>query len=117
MNAINLIAPYKYLGTWVFDDPRVGLHQEPFISGADILIDRAVANIPDAERGFLLLFSSSPFPGHGLRLEWRRTDTDGNWYYSPELDLEGWLCPALLKYFEQAPQEIYVQVKPRAAAA
>lgn len=33
----------------------MGLLQEPFISGADILIGRAVANIPDAERGFLLL--------------------------------------------------------------
>ncbi len=23
MNTINIIAPYKYLGMWVFDDPRV----------------------------------------------------------------------------------------------
>jgi hypothetical protein len=22
MNAINIIAPHKYLGMWVFDDPR-----------------------------------------------------------------------------------------------
>jgi hypothetical protein len=29
MNAINLIAPYKVHGQWVFDDPRVGLSQEP----------------------------------------------------------------------------------------
>jgi len=28
-----------------------------------------------------------------------------------ELDLEGWLCPALLKYFEEAPQNIYAQFK------
>jgi hypothetical protein len=25
MNAINVISPYKHLGMWVFDDPRVGL--------------------------------------------------------------------------------------------
>lgn len=117
MNAINLIAPYKHLGMWVFDDPRVGLIQEPFISGADVLIDRAVANIPDAQRGFLLFFSSSPFPGHEFRLEWRRIDADGNWYYSPDFGLEGWLCPALLRYFERAPTEIYVRVKPRASDA
>ena len=117
MNTINVIAPYRYLGMWVFDDARVGLIQEPFVSGADILIDRAVANIPDAQRGFLLLFSASPFPGHELRLEWRRCDVDGNWYYSPEFGLEGWLCPALLLYFGQAPKDIYVQVKAKAPDA
>jgi hypothetical protein len=84
------------------------------VSGADVLIDRAVANIPDAHGGFLLLFSAAPFPGHQLRLERRRADSDGNWYHSSEFNLEGWLCPALLRYFERAPREIYVQVKPRA---
>jgi hypothetical protein len=29
MNAINVIAPDKHLGLWVFDDPRVSLSQEP----------------------------------------------------------------------------------------
>lgn len=113
MNTINVIAPYKYHGIWVFDDARVGLVQEPFVSGADVLIDRAVANIPGAASGFLLLFSAAPFPGQELRLEWRRADSDGNWYYSPEFNLEGWLCPALLRYFERAPKAIYVQAKPR----
>ena len=37
---------------------RVGLVQEPFVSGADTMIDRVVANIPDAERGFTLLLIS-----------------------------------------------------------
>ena len=27
--------------------------------------------------------------------------------------MEGWLCPALFKYFDQAPERIYAQVKPR----
>ncbi len=113
VNAINVIAPYRYLGMWVFDDARVGLVQEPFVSGADAIIDRAVAHIPDAQSGFLMLFSSSSFPGHELRLEWRRVEMDGNWYYSPDLDMEGWLCPALLKYFDKAPRELFVQVKPK----
>jgi hypothetical protein len=113
VNAINVIAPYRHLGMWVFDDPSVGLVQEPFISGADTLIDRAVAHISDAGSGFLLLFSSSPFPGHEIRLEWRRVEVDGNWYYSRDFDLEGWLCPALLKYFDGPPHAIFVQVKPK----
>jgi hypothetical protein len=54
MNATNVIAPYKHLGMWVFDDPRVGLSQERFVAGADTRIDRMVANIPGADRGFTL---------------------------------------------------------------
>jgi hypothetical protein len=113
MNTLHVIAPYKYLDLWVFDDPRVGLLQEPFVSGADTMIDRVVASIPNAQKGFLMLFSRSPFPGHQFRLEWRRTESGGNWYYSPQLGMEGWLCPALFKYFAEAPKEIYVQVKPQ----
>ena len=110
MNAINIIAPYKHLGLWVFDDPRVGLVQEPFVAGADLMIDRIVATMVDAERGFALTFSARPFPGHHYRLEWRRTESDGNWYYAPALDMEGWLCPALLRYFAEPPREIYIRV-------
>jgi hypothetical protein len=115
MNAINVIAPYKHLGMWVFDDPRVGLVQEPFVSGADTMIDRVVADIPDAERGFTLVFSATPFPSHQFRLDWQCTENEGNWYRSEDLDTEGWLCSALLKYFAEAPKHLYVQIKPRAA--
>jgi hypothetical protein len=115
MNAINIINPYKHFGMWVFDDPRVGLVQEPFVAGADIMIDRVVADIPNAERGFTLIFSGTPFPGHQYRLDWLRAEDDGgNWYYSEEFGMEGWLCPALFKYFEQAPKHLYVQTKARA---
>jgi hypothetical protein len=114
MNEINIIAPYKHHGMWVFDDPRVGLVQEPFIAGADTWIDRVVAEIPDADRGFTLTFSSSAFPGHRYRLDWRRTESGGNWYHSPELDMDGWLCPALFRYFSKAPKHLYVQIKARA---
>ena len=53
---------------WVFDDPRVGLVQEPFVAGADTIIDRAVADIPDAERGFTLIFSGTPSPDTNIGL-------------------------------------------------
>ena len=111
MNAINVIAPYKHLGMWVFDDARVGLVQEPFVAGADTMIDRITVNIPNADRGFILIFSASPFPGHQFRLDWRRAEDEGNWYYSADLDLEGWLCPALLLYFAEVPRSLYVQVR------
>jgi hypothetical protein len=41
-----------------------------------------------------------------------RADEDGgNWYRSADLDMEGWLCPALFRYFDQAPKRIYARVK------
>jgi hypothetical protein len=111
MNAISVIVPYKFEGLWVFDDPRVGLQQEPFVGGADTIIDQMVAGIPNADEGFAMLFSSADFPGSQHRLEWRRPDRSGNVYYSRELQLEGWLCPALLRYFDGPPSELFVQVK------
>lgn len=113
VNALLIIAPYKYQGTWVFDDPAVGLSREPFIAGIDTMIDKAVADIPDAEKGFRAIFSASPFPGANWKLDWRRAESGGNWYYSDRFKMEGWLCPALLKYFPTAPREIYVKVEPK----
>jgi hypothetical protein len=113
VNAINVIAPYKYHGMWVFDDAKVGLVQEPFVEGADVIIDRAVESIPNAEDGFLMAFSATPFPGHQFRLSWRRAEAGGNYYHSHAHNIDGWLCPALFKYFEQAPGELYFQVKPK----
>jgi hypothetical protein len=98
---------------WVFDDPAVGLHREPFIAGIDTMIDKAVAKIPNAARGFRAVFSSTEFPGADFKLEWRREESGGNWYYSPQFQQEGWLCPALFKYFASAPREIYVKVEPK----
>ena len=96
---------------WVFDDPAVGLVREPFVSGIDLMIDRLVAEIPNAAAGFRLIFSPTPFPGYTVKLEWRRTEYGGNWYYSPQYEMEGWLCPALFKYFKEAPQEIYIRAE------
>jgi hypothetical protein len=110
MNSLFVIAPYKYEGMWVFDDLEVGLSKEPFIAGIDTMIDKVVAGIPDADKGFRAVFSAAPFPGADFKLEWRHEESGGNWYYSDQFKMEGWLCPALLKYFPRAPREIYVKV-------
>jgi hypothetical protein len=111
MNSIMVIHPYKYSEMWVFDDERAGLVQEPFVQGANTMIDRMTANIPSAEAGFSLIFSAQPFPGYQIKLDWRREEFGGNWYYNAELDMEGWLCPALLKYFDEPPKTFYAQCK------
>lgn len=103
-NQINVIAPYwlDSVGTWVFDDERVGLLQEPFVSGADEFLTYLVKDIPDARKGFRLLFSVAPFPGFQRKLTWDREEMSGNWYRSDNPSMEGWLCPALFHYFDEA---------------
>lgn len=108
-----VIFPYKYEGCWVFDDAAVDLLQEPFVLGIDTMIDRLTMDIPNAAKGFKVMFSASKFPGCTLKLEWRREELGGNWYYSPSYGMEGWLCPALFKYFNKAPKEIYVKAEPK----
>jgi hypothetical protein len=113
MNSLTVIAPYKWNGMWVFDDPAVGLSKEPFIAGIDTMIDKMTASIPNAEHGFRAVFSAEPFPGYTEKLEWQREESGGNWYYSDHYKIEGWLCPALFKYFAQAPKTIYVKPEPK----
>ena len=110
MNSLFAIAPYKFEDMWVFDDPKVGLLQEPFVSGADTIIDVLTEDLPNAANGFKLTFSPEPFPGYSARFVWIRPEHGGNWYSWPERGMEGWLCPALFKYFESAPRELYAKV-------
>ena len=119
-NAIHVIRPYRWNGMWVFDDERVGLDKEPFVAGADTMIDRAVdlKGIDDAERGFLLVFSAYPFPDADFQIAWDREEGGGNVYRwrlsadGQETTLEGWLCPALNLYYPTAPDKLYLQIRP-----
>lgn len=114
-NAIRVIYPYKSNGMWVFDDESVGLTQEPFIAGADVLIEKAVESkgIENADKGFRLVFSGGQFPGYDHIFRWVREGDGGNWYYSEDFEMEGWLCPALFEYFDEAPENIYAKFEPK----
>ncbi len=113
-NQINAIAPYwlDTIHTWVFDDERHGLVQEPFVFGADLFLTFLSKDIPNAEGGFRLLFSAAPFPGYQVKVKQIEGEMGGNWYQSDVPPMKGWLCPALFQYFEQAPAEIYVKAEP-----
>ncbi len=109
-----VICPYKYEGLWVFDDESTGLYREPFVAGADVFIDKALESKGiDGTSGFRLIFSGGEFPGYDFKLTWTLEGEGGNWYYAEAFKMEGWLCPALLKYFESAPKEIYVKFEVR----
>ena len=116
-NSLLVIVPYWFEGTWVFDDPAVGLLREPFVSGVPEMINNLVTHIPEARRGFRLTFSAAPFPGFQTELKWVREEVGGNWYRTDDPPMEGWLCPALFRYFERAPERIYVKTEPREQSA
>ena len=111
-NEIFVIVPYRHASTWAFDDPTVGLKAEPFVSGIPSMIDVLVEGIPKVEQGFRLLFSARPFPGYQVQLTRSRSEYGGNWYQWVETNKEGWLCPALFKYFAEAPAQLYVRAEP-----
>jgi hypothetical protein len=115
-NSIRVIFPYRKQGTWMFDDAAVGLIEEPFVAGAPEMIDRVVADMPGASAGFKLLFSDQPFPGVQAELQRIREESEGNWYRLAGTDMEGWLCPALFKYFAQAPERIFCRAEPAGEA-
>lgn len=118
-NSIFVIKPYKWNGMWVFDDERVGLDKEPFVGGADTMIDIAVElkGISNADGGFLMISSAGPFPDADFDLEWVREEGDGNVYtgrFEVEGEvqkMEGWLCPALNLYYPDPPQKLYVHIR------
>jgi len=116
-NALNVIFPYKYQGMWVFDDTNAGLDKEPFVEGADLMIEQALEakGVANAEAGFRLLFSAGEFPKYDVKFTWLRAGEGGNYYTAEGSDLEGWLCPALFKYFDEAPKEIYTRFEEKPA--
>ena len=112
-NSLFNIYPYEDRGTWVFDDERVGLVREPFVAGIPAMIDHLVSDIAGAEKGFRLTFSAFPFPEFSMWLKKTEEELSGTWYKMVEAPyLEGWVCPALLKYFKVAPASIYVKAEP-----
>ena len=114
MNAINIIRPYKISrdsSTWVFDDPSKGLDKEPFVGEVNTMIDIFTRDIENAEDGFMIMFSETPFPGYRHQIEKVNSEYGGNWYKSDELEMQGWLCPALLRYFESPPEAIYFKIE------
>lgn len=110
-NALRVIVPYWFEGTWVFDDERVNLVKEPFVVGVPEMLDDLVKDIPDAKTGFRLLFSNTAFPQYQRKLIWLREETGGNWYQLAGTEMEGWLCPALFKYYHAAPKEIFIKAE------
>ena len=107
---IHEIFPRRHRGHWLFDDPRLGIVDEEFVYGMDTILDILCAKKRKLSRGIHLSFSDKPLP-NSLRLDWRNEDAGGNWYIANEIQITGWCCSTLRKYFpEGAPKELYLKV-------
>lgn len=116
-NQLYVIYPYKVKDTWVFDDPERGLALEPFVEGIPEMINLITAGFPGRNTGFKLIFSDREFHATNARkakLLFFEEDMGGAWYVGnwEGHHLEGWLCPALMKYFPEPPKEIWVAASP-----
>ncbi|MFM7310163.1 MAG: DUF6717 family protein [Flavobacteriales bacterium] len=120
-NAILTLNPYMHRGQWVFDDDRVGLEKEPFVAGADDFIDyvfKLRKQRAEAKKGFKLVFSKHPFPGHHFTLSKLRRAYGGTFYKVDDSNFENhegvnemWLCPALNLYYRSSPGKLYVSLQ------
>ena len=114
-NNIMVLKPYKWEGMWVFDDDKTGLVREPFVSGVpeilEALLKKQGIPLEEAEKGFRLIFSAVPFPGHQLSAKRIEEEAGGTWYEESVSKARGWLCPALFRYFASAPANLYVRAE------
>ena len=67
-----------------------------------------VASIPDADKGFRFDLLAKPFPDFQKKLTWLHGDSEGNTYKLDDPPLEGWICPALFKYYDKPPAELFL---------
>lgn len=118
-NAVNYIHVFWKSGTWVFDDLAVGLVEEPFVAGADLIITdtlgrKSQLDVAKRDGGARIVFSSTKFPDYDIHLE-KDFDKSGHGVYKATHKVtgdvqKGWLCPATLHYFKDYPDNIYANV-------
>jgi hypothetical protein len=114
-NSIMVLKPYKWEGMWVFDDDQTGLVREPFVAGVPQILERLLEQqgiaLEEAEKGFRLIFSAIPFPGHQLSAKRVGEEGGGTWYEESVSTARGWLCPALFRYFATAPDKLFIRAE------
>tara|TARA_Y100001934_G_scaffold262275_1_gene336546 strand:- start:512 stop:835 length:324 start_codon:yes stop_codon:yes gene_type:complete len=99
-------------GFWVYDDSSFGVKQQPFVFGADLILEKMAAQVKCVGDRFNIVFSSIPFPGSEFCLGFVREETEGFVYRWEEKNLQGWLSPSLRNYFPEPPPNIYLQLLP-----
>ena len=105
---------------WVFDDPDVGLVQEPFVAGADEIMDKLTESYSESARKGFKLFMREAIPEdvddaieciHSELIEHGILGRS-NYYQCETLGKRIWLCPNLYRYITNTPQIIWFWAEP-----
>src|SRR5437764_14771475 len=97
-NSIMVLKPYKWEGMWVFDDENTGLVREPFVAGVpeilESLLEQQGLPLEEARKGFRLIFSAIPFPGHQFTAKRVDEEIGGTWHEESVGKARGSTCHA-----------------------
>lgn len=115
LTLLHTLIAYRTPTGWAFDDATRGLVAEPFVYGADTLIDETLAyQQQSGATKCRLTFGVRTFPQATVCLQKEESETleglAGTWYREVATRRRAWLCPALTLYFEVPPPTLYVQV-------
>lgn len=119
-NALRTIFFYATMnGGYAFDDSAVNCRGEAMVAGMPAIMDLLQVRAGMDPGDFKCTFSDNPFPGSQIHLEWvpeskdgSKSTSTGNWYrVADKPEMEGWLCPALFKFFKDAPKHIYAKAE------
>ena len=119
-NALFSLSAYVKNDMWMFDDESRDIKEEPFVAGADTMFDLMSGRSADLSIDRCnIVFGSTPIPDYDVHVKLKGDDGhDGHYYvvnkfikYPAVETFKFWLCPALLAFFDEAPQDIYVSVK------
>lgn len=119
-NALFSLSAYVKNDMWMFDDESRDIKEEPFVAGADTMFDLMSgrsANLSIDQCN--IVFGSTPIPDYDVHVKLKGDDGhDGHYYvvekfvkYPAVETFKFWLCPALLAFFDEAPENIYVSVR------
>ncbi|MEN9259759.1 MAG: hypothetical protein Q6L60_02250, partial [Thermostichus sp. HHBFW_bins_43] len=93
---------------WMFNDTSKDLYAEPFVEGSSEIFD-CIAEQCNYKNNMCIEFGDC-LEQWDYKLELIKKENGGAWYYCEDLDMSGWLCPALYKYFDYTPDVIYIQI-------
>lgn len=124
-NSLFTINAYRKHHMWMFDDESRDIKEEPFVFGADLMLDYASGSVkPDgsldeSKDECTIVFSATPMPKNDIHIRLYEPDgMDGHFYEVVKFDqwqegegFQFWLCPALLAFFDKAPENIYVKIQ------
>lgn len=101
------IEPYIDQGGWYFDDLKVGLLREPLTDGVPEILSVFCGEHPE---NFQVWFSDTNLGRPFVTIVKEGLYMGSTVYQQQPAGYQCWLCPALLRYFTKAPDEIFAWV-------